>query len=51
MKPVIGDQAEDDDEQQDVAAELMGHTDFPAKRPVGLNSSTMIRIAKVTANL
>ena len=27
------------------------HTAFPLNRPVGLNSSTMIRIAKLTANL
>ncbi|MPL73682.1 hypothetical protein SDC9_19488 [bioreactor metagenome] len=33
-------------------ARLTGaHTDFPLKSPVGLNSSTMIRIVKLTANL
>ncbi len=37
-------------EKKDVA-HVHAHTDFPLKRPVGLKSRTMIRIAKETANL
>jgi len=41
-----------DDERRDEREETeRPHTDFPLKRPVGRNSSTMIRITKLTANL
>lgn len=47
-------EAGEDDQQCHPGIEKIAtrsHTDCPLKRPVGLNSSTMIRIAKLTANL
>ncbi len=38
-------------EEVDRIAHSIRHTDFPANKPVGLNSSTINRITKLTANL
>ena len=44
------DEPEDEREKQDVLGGRI-HTAFPWKMPVGRNRSTMMRIAKETANL
>jgi hypothetical protein len=44
------EQGRDEGEEQR-GTHRLGHTDCPLNRPVGLNSSTTTRIAKLTANL